>query len=302
MHLLELALYLAYFDAQLKTKQHSFKPMKTKQSFAILSLVLFLICINKGIFAQNNTDSKNAKFICTNDYGFISKEKGFAFLLANSLIDTTKKMKKWNQINQNDTIGRYYRINNSENYLMCLPRSLDSFKQTFLIIMINAQGKMVKNEKYDFGNAHEWNTYYKDFSKHGNFFEIIAQGGYGCGQYHYMNLYLFKELVPQDSIKYSRIEEQKIMYKNKNSSKEIIKVYWASFEIKQNKLNLHYSLYRGRLKFNNDESVIFKFRRFAKNKFTIKYIYENEKWITDDTIHLKKLDQFMEVKPYQFKL
>lgn len=270
--------------------------MKAKQSFSILTSVFVYICLNKGIFAQNS-NTLSTQLIFTNDNGFITKNLGMNFLLANSLIDTTKNKDEWNQINQNDTIGRYYRINNSDNYMLCLPHSLHYSKQKFLIIKINAHGELIKKEKYDFGNASKWNNYYKDFSKYGDFFWFTAQGGYGAGQYHYTNLYLFKELVQQDSINFIRLEEQKIMYKNNYSSKKIIKVYWGTFEIKQEKLIIHYGLYRGKIKFINDESVIFKFRRFAKKKFTIKYMYENKKWITDDTIHLKIINQFMEVKP-----
>ena len=277
--------------------------MRAKQSFMLLTLLLFLLCFNNGAFAQNrNNDTVSTRLIFTNENGFITKDIGVTFLIANSLIDTTKNKKEWKEINQNDTIGRYYRIDSSNNYLMCLPYSLNSFNLKILLIKINSNGKLVKSEKYDFGSAHVWNSYYKDFDKFGGFFSIIAQGGFGCGQYYCMKLYLFKELFPQDSINYIRLQEQKIMYKNNSSNKEIIKSYWSSIEIHENTLIIHYKLHKGKVKIKKNKSTVFKFCIFGKKSFTVKYLYENGKWSTNDEYHLKEIEQYMEVKPYQIKI
>jgi len=271
---------------QMQTKRMFLFGMQIQCFFTKLLLLLFFICLHVETFAQNiNVDTLKNQLNFNNDNGFITKEEGLAFLIANSLIDTNKN-KRWNEISKSDTIGRYFRIENSDNYLICLPYSLDFFKPKFLIIKISFNGKLLKSEKYDFGNAHKWNSYYKDFFKYGNFFGIVAQGGHGCGKYHYSNLYLFKELLPQDSISFIRLVEVRVLNKN------IIKSFWSSIEMENDDLIVHYKFINGNVKFGKEEGSIFKFRRLAKKKFTIKFIYKNRKWISDDTKHLKKIEQF----------
>ena len=270
-------------------------------------LLLFFIFTNKEIFAQNiNADSIETPLIFTNESGFVTKEDGMAFLLSNSLIDTTirfSKLEEWDKINSTDTIGRYYQIENSDSYMMCLPYSLDFFRPIYLIMEVTSHGKLVKSEKFDFGNAHTWNTYYKDFSKMENFWVVFAQGGHAV--HWYCKAYLFKKLLPQDSISYIRIGERHILHKSKyfRSRKEILKRYLpsTSMKIEGNELTLNYNLRNGKVKKDKDgySNIFFKYSRRSK-KVSIKYLYENEKWNTNDTKQLKKIERFMEVKLRQY--
>lgn len=269
--------------------------------FALLLFLLFFINSDWKIFAQNlnNEISKN-QLTFSYEEDFITKEEGFPFLIANSLIDTTK-LKDWNQIKSTDTIGRYYRIENSDHYLMCLPYSLDFFKPKYLIIKISSDGQLLKSEKYDFGNIHHWDSYYKDFFKKDPFFYIVAQGG---GIIHsYGNLYLFEELPPQDSILCIPLFEDIIFYKNiKFSHKKLIKTYFAPFEISNGELIVIYIFFNGKVKEVKDKDTIFSFRRFPAKKITVKYIYKNKKWITKNSKHLDKIEKFMMIKSSQWIL
>lgn len=132
---------------------------KNKILLYFLLVVFFFISSDLKIFAQINKDTLKNQLNFSGEYGFITKEEGLSFLIANSLIDTTN-IKEWRPIKDNDTIGKYYRIENSDNYLMCLPYSVDFFKPKYLIIKISSDGQLQKSEKYDFGNIPDWNNYY----------------------------------------------------------------------------------------------------------------------------------------------
>ena len=276
--------------------------LRIKMQYLFSILILFFICTNKDTFAQNmNAETVETQLFFDKESGFLTKEEGMAFLLFNSLIDTFSsfsKLKYWDKINSTDTIGRYYRIENSDNYMMCLPHSLDFFGPMYLIIEVTSHGKLVKSEKFDFGNAHKWNTYYKDFFQKEKFWGIVAQGGYNCGGYLYGNLYLFKELLPQDSITYIRFFEREISHKNIFRKKKIIKRYYPAMKIEGNELIINYKLNRGKVKTDKAGHIIFEYSRTNK-KISIKYFYEDERWNTNNTAQLDKIKQFMKVKPYQ---
>jgi hypothetical protein len=48
------------------------------------------------------------------DSGFVLKKEGLPFLLSNRLTDTTDA--SWNHLNDNDTIAKYYRINQTGHF------------------------------------------------------------------------------------------------------------------------------------------------------------------------------------------
>jgi len=271
---------------------------KNKILLYFLLVVFFFISSDLKIFAQINKDTLKNQLNFSGEYGFITKEEGLSFLIANSLIDTTN-IKEWRPIKDNDTIGKYYRIENSDNYLMCLPYSVDFFKPKYLIIKISSDGQLQKSEKYDFGNIPDWNNYYKGFFKKDIFFVIVAQRG---GIVHsYGNLYLFEEFTSQDSVLCIPVFEDIIFHKNiKYSHKEVIKSYRAEFYISNKELIFTYKFFKGKVKKGKDKETIFSFPRFSRKKFTVKYIYKNKKWISDDPKHLDKIEKFMMIKESQW--
>lgn len=212
-----------------------------------------------------------------------------SFLLANSLIDEINKSKNWEKINQTDTIGRYYRIENSDNYLLCLPYSIESFNSVYLIMQITSQGDLVKSEKFNFGTYNKWNHYYKNFRKDDVFFEIITEGGsFLCGR---VGMYLFKELIPQDSMRYIPLSEFSIRHRKSRFAKEkIIKRFYSTRTLDKNKLIIKYELNRGKIKIDKKGDHIFHYRR-AKRNINVEYFYEKGKWHTSDTSKLKKIEQ-----------
>lgn len=264
--------------------------------YYIVLLSVFIVC---ETYSQNfnfNKDTVSLKLDSVE--GYILKKDGFPFLIVNSLIDieNEKTIKEWNKINNNDKIGKYYKIDDSENYLICLPYSLDFFKPLFLIMEINPKGDLIKVEKYNFGNAHKWNTYYKDFWKLGDRFLILSQGGHGCGLYYYCKLSVFKDLLPQDSLKYFFIEESKIFHRNKKN--EGIKRYSASWFIQKDEITFKYKTFKGKVKHKKDFAK-FYYRKFGHKRLTVKYVFKNNEWKTNDTLQLKILDKFIKLNSHQ---
>lgn len=211
------------------------------------------------------------------DSGFILKNTGYQYLLLNSLTDTSKN---WLLIKDSDTIGKYYRVGNSDTYFMCLIDYSEAFTfETHILIELNSDGKLIKSERFFHGNYPIcWGNYYDGFNKYGDYFGIDICGT-GSG-YSADYLYLFKEISPQE---------------NQNS---IPINYWSSFSIGSNLseslsstmefiddyLIMHYLLENGELD-DNYEFTVKKSRTFD-----VKYIFKDKKWITNDSIKFDGLD------------
>lgn len=270
-------------------------------------LILLFVCTNRETFAQRiDSDTLKTQLIFTDNEGFITKEDGMAFLVSHSLIDTvsSSSKKEWDKIKPTDTIGRYYRIPYSINYMMCLPYSLDVMNAISLIIEITSHGEIIRSEKFESQNKKK--SGYKSFDKWAGSFKFSAYRG--CFQHNYEDLYLFKELLPQDSIDYIRGHEYKYFYKHNplRSKKTATKYCISQMQIFENKISVNYNLYQRNDKDKNGYTIYnsrhpnYHFRHVKK--FTVKYFYENKKWKTKDTKKLKKIERFMKIKPQQYFL
>ena len=120
---------------------------KTSVSFFLLFFLTWSI-----IFAQNlNSDSISHNLKLDGEMGYITKEMGFPFLFLNGLIDTTKQSNEWNKIIPKDTIGKFFRMDSSDHYLVCLPKSLDFFRPLYLFFEIDSTGKIIKKVTFNLG-------------------------------------------------------------------------------------------------------------------------------------------------------
>jgi len=274
-------------------------------NFALfLSLFLFS-CTHGKAFAS--ADTLQNKLILTNDSGFVTKKEGLAFLLANSLTDTLPWSDTiyydspitlfdgtthtywidngddgWYLFKQTDTIGKYYRIENSNNYMMCLIDYGSKYDfETHLVIEITSDGKLVKSERFFHGNYPCcWGNNYDGFSKYGDFFgiEICGTGSGYCASY----LHLFKEVTPQDSINSIRLNCW--AYIDSDDDEASYASITSNMEIKKDELLLHYVLIYGTLDENYGWGKI-----HSSEKFAIRYFYKNGKWDTEDKDKLKVL-------------
>ena len=266
--------------------------------FLYISLFLFFfVSINKETVAQNiNADTK---LILTKDSGFVTLGESLDFLLANSLIDTAEKViinltdtiGYYKRVNSrisvkipanNDTIGKYYRVENGEYYIVCLVYYSSSYdKHIHSIIEVSAQGELIKSEKFYLGNFPNEIKPYNNFYRYGDFFALTNKGKYGIGERYNTGIYLFKEVLPRDSITY-------IPFFNSHDMIDEVRLYSASMKIEKDKLTLYYKLEKG--KWIDENRKIFTISQ--KRKLTIKYHYQNGKWNTKDKRKLKKIEYF----------
>ena len=250
--------------------------------------LLFLLSINNKTLAQNihSDTATHTKLILTQDSGYVTKEVGLAFLLANSLTDTTPNANAWHLFNQTDTIGKYYKIENSDHYIMCFidyGSQKEYLFETHIIIEIDANGNLLKNERFFHGNYPCcWNNLYDGFSKYDNFFgiQICGTGSGFCSSC----LCLFKEVIPQDSI-------FPIPFNYWDGMEGFFfHFYTLKMKMKKDELILHYILEKGKMKYDKNDEIYLKTKH--RNKFNIKYFYEDGQWKTKDTEKLKELDGY----------
>ncbi|MCL2131450.1 MAG: hypothetical protein FWH36_03195 [Lentimicrobiaceae bacterium] len=182
-----------------------------KHFSCFLVFIFFCVGINNAFAVA---DTLQSKLILTNDSGFVTKNEGLDFLLANSLMDTNdflyltdsnvieEYIKKKNYDGpvvkipvENDTIGKYYRMENSDNYIVCLVYYSARIKQHIHCLMeINSNGELVKNEKFYLG-LFITKIPYDIFYRYGDFFALENLNNRICfGDYGYLGLYLFKEV------------------------------------------------------------------------------------------------------------
>ncbi len=162
-----------------------------------------LITFSCASTVKNKVESTDLVYIS------INSEEGY--LLKNEAIDLLEKIemskksdKGWNFIKESDTIGRFFKSNETENLLFCIMDSQDTFDfETYVLIELKKTNKnnfkLIAKERYFQGNySCCWNNYYGGFNKFQNYFtfDCCGTGSSFCGTH----TYYFKNVVPQDSL------------------------------------------------------------------------------------------------------
>jgi len=266
-----------------------------KHFLYILLPIFFFVSIDKETVAQNiNADTK---LIITGGSGFVTKEFGLTFLLNENDIsfaindmETTPEDLYWQHFEQTDTIGRYYRKGNSDHYIICLidPADLnDPSFEKYIIIEIDAKGELLKRENFP---SHGWRCLYENaysgFSKYGDFFGFeVCIGGPG---WSYTDLYLFKEIIPKDSINPIPVDGWI------NPGCGVVDFYRefnvSSMEIKENEVIIHYLKDKEKHKFDKNGKFLSAKVLEKDRKITVRYLYNNGKWKVKNKRQWKKLD------------
>ena len=250
-------------------------------------LILAVLVLFAGECKSNKnieTTIPQNRLILANDSGIVTKKEGLPFLLSNSLTDTIPNSSSWHLFKETDTIGKYYRIESSNNYMVCLIDFGSEYDfATHLIIEINGKGELVKSARFRHWNYPCcWNDFTSGFHKYGDFFgiEICGTGSGFCSS----NLHLFKEVTPQDSIFRIRLGLW-FNYDENNATRLSV----SNMEINKDEFILHYVLDYGILE-HDEKSDSYNFKMKERENFQIKYFYENGKWNTKDTANYAKLD------------
>jgi hypothetical protein len=148
---------------------------------------------------------------------------------------------------------------------------------------VSTQGKLIKSEKFylhGISNIKSYNNFYR----YGDFF-VLKEGGYFVGDGpHSIGIYLFKEVLPQNSITYIPLFSVFESYQGKD------KIYSATMKIQKDKLILRYKLMKGKYTWNGIDRDVFI--RKSTRKLTIRYHYRDGKWTTNEC-KIRKLDNFV---------
>lgn len=212
------------------------------------------------------------------DSGFVVKKEGITFLGEISKPGSLAM----SQINENDTIGKYYR-NHKEGYVVCFSRLLASDDEfgDYLIVEIDSQGKAIKQEDFVHGPYPScWSDKPLDgFNKYGDFFEFRH-----CKMFEEYNgsfLYIFKEVTPQLSMT------------------SIIDYSWSlnggiqiesTKEYRGDTLIMKYQIDSLHLEVIDREQMIDSIHVIKMRKDTILFEYKAGKMITKDVFTLQALE------------
>ena len=254
--------------------------MKTIIIIKIFLITLILAACSDNKVETNKTVSEYSIF--RNDSGYINKEIGLYYLQKKSLTDT---LGSWDYIKENDTIGKYYRIQETRNYYVCLMDVGGRFT-THLILLTDSCGNILQKERFFHSHyPYCWDNYYDGFRKHENFFEIRTCATGCC--FSCSELYLFKELLPQE--KQTPIVLGYWLLDITDTIGKWEKLNSTVKELSKNKLTVNYYLTKG-LEISTDASIIHK--QTDSVHFDVIYLYDNNSWTAKDSNLLKQILQW----------
>ena len=170
----------------------------------------------------------------------------------------------------NDTLGKYYKMA-SGNYIACVRISGIYGFPAHLIYETLPNGTILKKEQfYSAMNLCCWDNDYNGFEKTGDYvsFRACSSGSAFCST----DLYLFKELVPQEIME--SVTTTMFTWTGKG---ELYKDLTSKLEIHNDTLTVHYKLQYLKLKKKGNKVK-------KTQNFDLNYVSQNSKWIPTDTI------------------
>lgn len=224
--------------------------------------------IEKKAMHQDDTIFKS-------DSGFVSFKDGKNYLIElnkNDTIDVSEVT-----IKENDTIGKFYKKENSTNYILYLNDLLNTNKApSQFILEIDSKGEIIKSERYINGfYLCCWNNKFEGFGKINDYFYLksCGTGSAFCAA----ELYIFKEVVPQDEINpiIKNVFNGLCYYEKR---KTLACTLDAKIETKPNSLVFHYEYKKGISRNGKKYKEI--------EKFDVEYTLINKNWVANDTTKL----------------
>jgi len=242
---------------------------------------MFCICsCNQTTAELNDQEENNRKSNLTfkQDSGFITKKDGLIILFPDSLKINSNIY--WNGKLESDTIGKYYRDGENGNYIICIVPLIDTSYSCnpCLLIEMKPNGTIVNKVKFEHSNTPCCvDNPYNEFGKMGDYFclKTCSSGSGYCATYQY----IFKYVIPQN--KQNPIPES---YYSIFSSTNYESKLSSVFELYDKYIIVHYLLETGTIGGNSLLKII------NTEKFDIKFIFQNNTWVTTDSLKLKSLD------------
>lgn len=242
--------------------------------FFFLTIILLS---NKSLQISRTNSNEN---IFVNDSGYVSIKNGEKFLLElnkNDSIDFSYK-----KLDANDTIGKYYKKENSPNYYLFLNDILNAkLGSSQFILEVDSEGNIIKSERFINGfYLCCWNNKYDGFGKLKDYF-FIKCCGTGSG-FCSSNIYLFKEIFPQDKLNTITQEVWSSLCAQGKKSPLSCSID-SKIEIKPKSLVFHYKYEKGIITKSN------KFKIKETENFDIEYVLKDKSWIALDSTKLDKI-------------
>ncbi|CCG52893.1 Hypothetical protein KQS_04610 [Flavobacterium indicum GPTSA100-9 = DSM 17447] len=236
----------------------------------VVVLVLSFVSTENKRMLQDET-------ILKGDSGFVSFKVGKKYLLEvkkNDTIDIPIE-----SINKNDTLGKFYKKENSSNFILFLKDILNKTSPCQFILEVDSNGKIVKSERYVNGfYLCCWNNHLDGFGKINDYFYLksCGTGSAFCAT----QLYIFKEVIPQDDLNpIIKGLFNGTCYFAKNKLKAC--VLDSKIETKPNSLLFHYEYKKG---------ISRNGKRYKEiENFDVEYTLIDKKWIANDTLKLNKI-------------
>ncbi len=245
----------------------------------ILFFFLTIILLSNKSWQKNMTKTNESIFV--NDSGYVSIKNGEKFLLElnkNDSIDFGYK-----KLDVNDTIGKYYKKENSQNYYLFLNDILNvKFGPSQFILEVDAEGNVIRSERFTNGfYLCCWNNKYEGFGKLKDYY-FIKNCGTGSG-FCSSNIYLFKEISPQEQLNTITQKVFSSMCDGDIKHQLLSCSVTSKIEIKPKSLVFHYKYDKGRITKSN------KFKIKKSENFDIEYFLKDKLWIALDSTKLEKI-------------
>ena len=291
-----------------------------------LFILLLLAGVFSGAYCQGERSAEEALFkrITATDSGFLLKKEAMQISAIVNIIDSVNKKyedykiedierqykegeiteeqrsnylkyiegkkeekKREEYKTESDTIAKYYKKNNG-NYIVAIQYSfLDYYSGSNILIEFSSQGKFLKQAIY-------YHCYCcfpcGNFNKHGDFFSLETSSC-AMGGYYSSDLYIFKEIAPEDSLNnipfwcyttetgdYDSIENKYIDWGCDGTIKKI----------ENDSLIITYSP-RGEI-WGEGEDYDKVLKTIEKESFDILYIYKNNRWYISNKEDYEKLE------------
>ncbi|SEW26938.1 hypothetical protein [Chitinophaga arvensicola] len=233
--------------------------------FIPIRLAIVLVILQTAI-ACNTAAVHSTVF--TGETGLIRQKDGLKLLLANGLTDTTGG--RMDLTNEQDTIGRYFKMDDSPDYICCIMDRFrkDAFEANWLL-EISPAGRIVKKARFlHFNYPCCWKNAYEGFKRFGNYYGFIqcnTGSGY-CASY----VYLFKEITSQE-------EQARILLAYNFEGFESTEHLTSSIDIKNDTVTVSYQLRNEIPEALTDEIVE------EKTRFEVQYRLAGKKWYAIDS-------------------
>lgn len=133
-----------------------------------------------GIVEKPRGDAKTPTTLkLTADSGYVSKKEILTFLASNSLTDTLNDW--WKHWKVADTMGKYYKMEGSGNYLLCVlsANTANNSVEVNKLIELSKDGKLVTSQEF-YSEGCDMNHRTQALGRVGNYF-VTYSCGHGAG-------------------------------------------------------------------------------------------------------------------------